>query len=50
MKKGGHNFHPSRVPGHTKFMTALEAEKLKKKKLAKLNKPLDLSKGDRSLR
>lgn len=27
MKKGGHNFHPSRVPGRTKFLTNLEIER-----------------------
>lgn len=27
MKKGGHNFHPSRVPGRTKFLTNLELQR-----------------------
>jgi len=28
MKGGGHNFHPSRVPGRTKFLTNLALEKI----------------------
>lgn len=47
MKTGGHNFHPSRVPGKTKFLTNLalqrEAEKGKKRDNFK---PLDLKKQD----
>lgn len=49
MKKGGHNFHPSRTSGIQKQIRARDADALKAKKKKKLNKPLDLSKGDWSL-
>jgi hypothetical protein len=49
MKKGGHNFHPSRTSGIQKQLRARDFDKLKKKKDKKLNKPLDLSKPNWSI-
>jgi len=50
MKKGGHNFHPSRTSGMQKQMRARDYNEFKAKKKKKKIEALDLSKPDWSIR
>lgn len=47
---GGHNFHPSRISNRAKMERKRAFDALAKKRNAPPIKPLDLSKGDWSLK
>lgn len=50
MKPGGHNFHPSRTSGIQKQLRARDWNEQHKKKRKPKLKPIDLSKGDWSIK